>query len=463
MDVNVLAIDLGASSGRGIVAHYDGSAVSLKEVYRFPNGAVQQEGRPVWDVDAIFKGVCAAVRAACDRGIRLDGIGIDSWGADHALIGKDGKLLCAPRHYRDPAHTRTRREMSGRAFGLYKIAGISDNDFNTTYQLMTRRAEKFDFSKVDSLLFIPQLIGYLFTGKKVTEPTIASTSGFYSKGVGFDSDFLKECGIDKAVFPPVAQTGTLSGKVKKELCAALGISYGVPVATCPGHDTACAVSTLCRSKDRSPLYLISGTWSLFGTLTDQPAITEQAFRSGYTNELAADGRIRFLKNIVGMWIIQECVRDWKAQGKNYTFSELTSLAAEAGENGAYFDINDPEFLPPGQMCDRVRRRVLSECGVDLKDDGSLARCVFRSMAKAYKAAYDDLKAVTGKEFDELNVLGGGVKNGLMNTFIEEELHIPVRAGNAEASALGNALYTIYALTGELPLNAEVTEETTPIR
>ena len=219
-----MAIDLGASSGRGIVAHYDGSAVSLKEVYRFPNGAVQQEGRPVWDVDAIFKGVCAAVRAACDRGIRLDGIGIDSWGADHALIGKDGKLLCAPRHYRDPAHTRTRREMSGRAFGLYKIAGISDNDFNTTYQLMTRRAEKFDFSKVDSLLFIPQLIGYLFTGKKVTEPTIASTSGFYSKGVGFDSDFLKECGIDKAVFPPVAQTGTLSGKVKKELCAALGIS-----------------------------------------------------------------------------------------------------------------------------------------------------------------------------------------------------------------------------------------------
>ena len=458
MEVNVLAIDLGASSGRGITARYDGNEIRTEEVYRFPNGAKERSGRLEWDLDALFEGACAAVRAAVDRGVRLDGIGIDSWGVDYGLIGKDGKPLCAPRHYRDPAHTLMRREMRGRAFEFYKIAGVSDNDFNTTYQLLTRKAEGFDFSRAESLLFIPQLIGYLFSGERITEPTIASTSGFYSKDKGFDESFLAECGLGSGLFPPNVAAGNVSGRIKRELCNELNLPYGVPVTVCPGHDTACAVATLCRSRDYLPLYLISGTWSLFGTLTDRTVITERAFLSGYTNELAADGRVRLLKNIIGMWIIQECMREWKAQGKGYDYSEITKLAAVSDDGGAYFDVNDSFFLPPGQMCERVRNRVRSECGKDLKDDGALARCVFRSMAKAYAVAYRDLKAVTGKEYDELHVLGGGVNNGLLNSFVSEELGIPVRAGYAEASALGNALYQIRALTGEFPVNAAVVQE-----
>lgn len=462
MSVKVLAIDLGAGSVRAMATEYDEKVLRMREIHRFPNGAVVVNGRTEWDFDAIFSGILTAFDVAAESGFKPDCAGLDSWGVDYGLTGRDGALLMPPRHYRDPAHTLTRRLTADRAFDRYKIAGVSDNDFNTTYQLMTLKREGFDFKKADKLMFIPQLLGYLLTGKAVTEPTVASTSGFYVKDIGFDEGFLKEVGIDKRLFPETMPTYSVLGDVKKQFLKAFAPDFSVPVALCPGHDTACAVSSLGMTRDASPLYLISGTWSLFGTVTDKPVVTEQSFESGYTNELAADGRIRFLKNIIGMWIIQECMRDWKAEGKAYTYPEITALAERARDAGVRFDVNDPIFLPHGNMTERVKKHVLTEYGVKLESDGALARCVFASMARAYAKAYDDLKAVTGKSFSEIHVLGGGANNALLNGMIAKELNISVRVGCSEASAAGNAIAQIRALTGE-DVEVEKTELLPPLR
>lgn len=444
MEYNVLAVDLGATSGRGIVFTFDcGAERARKEVYRFPSVAYSEGGKMYWDARKLYDEVCNALRKAIAAYPRIDGVGIDSWGVDYGIIGRDGELICNPRCYRDAAHTATRNAMANRAGELYKIAGIADNDFNTTYQLATLVREGFDFTQAKTLLFIPQLIGYLLTGNKATEPTIASTSGFYDRRGGFDKGFLEELGIPSEIFPEVMPTGAVLGYVKKELKEALGAAYDIPVILSPGHDTACAVSAVENASCGSPLYLSSGTWSLFGTLLDVPVVTREAFLKGYTNELASSGKVRFLKNIMGMWIIEECMREWRASGRDIGHGELIKLASEADCGEAHIDVNDGIFLQPGNMAERVAGYVRAHCGRELVGEGETALCVYRSLARAYKDAYDDLARIVGKKFDKLYVVGGGARNGFLNSLTERELGIPVIALETEASALGNA-FTQYA-------------------
>lgn len=437
MKLNVLAVDLGASSGRGIVYTSDNGRLSHTEVHRFPNGAVEENGGLYWDADRIFAEICAALKKAASS-FTLDGMGIDTWGVDFGIVGRQGRLIGKPRHYRDGINTDTRNSLKGKSYSFYEIAGIADNDFNTVYQLIALCGAGFDFRSADSILFMPQLFGYMLTGNKATEPTIASTSGFFRKDQGFDGGFLAEYGIPRDIFPPVKPTGSVLGNVKKEILRECGIGYDIPVILTAGHDTACAVAAL-DVEDESPLYISSGTWSLFGTLLDAPVIGRAAFERGYTNELAADGRIRFLKNIVGMWIIQECSRQWKEEGKTYTYPEIVKLAESAEDKGAYIDVNDAVFLAPGRMADRVRDYAFAKHSVKLASDGEIALCVYKSMAKAYKRAAEDLTAVTGKRFDKLYILGGGANNAFLNELTAAELGIPVIAGATEASSLGNAL------------------------
>ena len=432
---NVLAIDLGASSGRGIVYTYDGEDMRETVVHRFANGAEEEGGHLVWNVARIYEEICKAIRLA-DEAFGIDSIGIDTWGVDFGLIGQDGKILENPRHYRDPANARMRLKYADKDRRFFDIAGISVNDFNTTYQLLARKEENFDWSKVRHLLFMPQLFGYLLTGVAATEPTIASTSGFFANGV-FDAAFLRDAGVPASVFPEVrpafAKLGNLNGSSQK----LAGISYAPPVFLTPGHDTACAV--LCCKEKKDPLYLSSGTWSLFGTTADAPILSEQAFCSNYTNELGGNGKVRFLRNIMGMWVIQECRREWAEKGISLDYPQIVSLAEKSVKSGAGIDLNDKIFFAPGKMATKVRQYVLERQGKDLATVGEIAECVYESMAKEYRKAYEELKKITGRKYSRLQILGGGSNNVYLNQKIEKELGIPVLAGPAEASSLGNAL------------------------
>lgn len=439
---NVLAVDLGASSGRGIVYTFDGNSLREKVVHRFANGAEEQGGHLVWNAPKIYAEICRAVRLADEACGRIDGIGIDTWGVDFGLIGKDGKLLENPRHYRDAANTKMRRKYADKDRQLFDIAGISVNDFNTTYQLFARKEEQFDWTKVQYLLFMPQLFGYLLTGAAATEPTIASTGGFFANGA-FDKTFVREAGVPAEIFPPVRKTFETLGVLNETSRALAGISYDVPVILTPGHDTACAV--LCCRQAEHPLYLSSGTWSLFGTTEEKPVIADSAFFGKYTNELGGDGKVRFLRNIMGMWIIQECRRQWEEEGQTLDYPEIVRLAEGANDSGAVIDVNAECFFSPGKMADKVRDSVLQNQGIVLGTVGEIARCVYASMAKAYRGAFDELKKITGREYAQLQILGGGSKNAYLNDMIGRELGVSVLAGPAEASSLGNALGQLVGL------------------
>lgn len=437
----VLAIDLGASSGRGIVCAFDGEKIEQTVVHRFPNGAVEENGALVWEAERIYREICTAIRLACETFGRIDGIGIDTWGVDFGLIGKDGKLLENPRHYRNPANTQMRKKYAEKDKAYFEIAGISVNDFNTTYQLLAKKESGFDWENVQSLLFMPQLFGYLLTGVAATEPTIASTSGFFAKGA-FDEAFLKEANVPLRVFPkvfhPFERLGTLNAETK-ELS---GINEDIPVFLTPGHDTACAV--LCCVNEPS-LYLSSGTWSLFGTKLSQPITTEQAFRANYTNEIGGDGKVRFLRNIMGMWVIQECRREWQENGLSLDYPEIVTQAREAENTGAIIDINDEIFFSPGNMASKVKEYVRKWQGIVLRTVGEVAACVYQSMAIAYRNAYEELCKITQRRYGTLQILGGGSNNAYLNEMIARELGVSVLSGPSEASALGNALGQLIGL------------------
>ena len=439
---NVLAIDLGASSGRGIVYTYDGAALREKVVHRFANGAVEEGEHLVWDAAGIFEEICKAIRLADEACGKIDGIGIDTWGVDFGLIGKDGTLLENPRHYRDPANSRARRKYAAKDRQLFGIAGISVNDFNTTYQLYARKEEKFDWSQVQYLLFTPQLYGYLLTGVAATEPTIASTSGFFAGGA-FDAAFLRDAGVPSDIFPAVRKPFDVLGVLNEETKRRAGVAYPIPVLLAPGHDTACAV--LCCGQAEHPLYLSSGTWSLFGTTEEKPVITEQTFAGQYTNELGGDGKVRLLRNIMGMWIIQECRREWAEGGTELDYPSIVRLAEEAKSTGALIDVNDEAFFQPGDMAAKVKNYVRERQGISLDTIGEVAECVYTSMAKTYRVAYDELKKISGRTYTQLQILGGGSNNAYLNEKIGAELGIPVLAGPSEASSIGNALGQLVGL------------------
>lgn len=437
--VRVLAIDLGASSGRGIVFELIGGRLNQKVVYRFPNSAVERGGKLYWDLNMLSGEVLKAISAACQEG-KLSGVGIDTWGVDIGFVDKDGKVRSDEFfNYRNPANALTRKSLDENSKRrLFDIAGISDNDFNTAYQLLARVNENYDFEQIKHILFTPQLLGYMLTGVAVSEPTIASTSGFYRQNSCFDEGFLRRLNIPKSVFPKSIDTCCVIGDIKEDIKAELGIDYYLPIIAAPGHDTACAVLGV-PAEEENYLFLSSGTWSLFGAIEDAPIINDSAWKFAYTNELAFGGKVRLLRNIMGMWIIQECRRQWQSEGAELDYPQIVKLAKESQDKGAFIDVNDESFSLPCNMADNVKAYVLKNQGITLHSVGEVARCVYYSLAKAYKDAYDGLVKLTGKQYDKLYIIGGGANNGYLNQIIADTLDIEVSAGPIEASALGNAL------------------------
>lgn len=444
---NYLAIDLGASSGRGIIGRFDGSRISLEETHRFQNGPVNVTGRMYWDILGIYSNIRQAIQRASAE-CELASIGIDTWGVDYGIIGKDGRLLSNPCHYRD-SRTDDILQYTDKlmtADEIYRATGIQTMNFNTVFQLAADMRDNPHIFSADAvsgsgnkILFIPDLLNYFLTGVMATEYTIASTGAVLDPYTQKYSDtVLDGLGIPKDIFcgEPV-MPGTVLGRLND---TDISESCQAKVVTVASHDTASAVLSVPTSSDRA-VYISSGTWSLMGTELSAPLINDQTRRLNYTNEGGVGGTIRFLKNIMGLWILQECRRRWVAEGHEYSFRELTKLAAKS-DIKPFASIINPDlriFASPGNMPQRIRDYCRRTGQTVPQTVGETVRCVIDSLALCYRYTAENLSALTGIKPDGINIVGGGCQNGLLSQITADASGLPVTAGPIEATSVGNIL------------------------
>jgi rhamnulokinase len=435
-----LAFDFGASSGRAIIGELDGGRLNMREIHRFSNDPVMMNGRFVWDLPRLYFDVVTALKIAAREG-GVDSIGINTWGVDYGLLDRNGRIIGNPVHYRD---LRTQGVME-KAFEIvpkdriYERTGLAFLEFNTLYQLLAARLEKDPAMEIaQSLLFIPDLLAYFLTGVKGTEYTIASTSQMvdpYTRD--WADDIIKEMGLSREILGEITEPGSIRGVLSKQLQDETGLS-SVPVIAVGGHDTASAVAAVPAGGDDFA-YISSGTWSLVGGESKTPVINEEAKAANFTNEGGVFGTIRVLKNVMGLWIIQECKRAWDDEGSSYSFAELVKLAENAPALAAFFDPDDSAFLRPGAMPERIANHI-NESGQQAPADiGGITRSVYESLALKYRWCIERYEGFTGKKVQALYIVGGGSNNALLNQFTADALGIPVYAGPDEATAIGNLM------------------------
>ena len=430
-----LAFDCGATSGRGVLATLRGGSFSMKEVYRFPSEMKKEGGRMHWDVKAMYKHFVTCLEQLGSQGVKLDSIGIDTWGVDFGCIGADGALLGLPRCYRDPytvgipekVYAKVPREQ------LYARTGIQIMNFNTIFQLYAQtEAGDEALAQADAILFMPDLLSYMLTGKKVCEYTDASTSGMMDQATRqFNKGLLEELGIRTDMLLPIVQPGTLVGTLKPSLAASTGLGE-VPVIAVAGHDTASAIAAVPASDERFA-YLSSGTWSLMGIEVPAPVINEASARLNFTNEGGIEGTTRFLKNITGMWLLEQCRVVWKVQGKEYSYPQLVEMAQAEASFAGRIDPDAPRFAAPENMLEAILS-VIGEAS-----DAQVVSCIYHSLAEKYKEVLECLRDFAPFAIDKLHIIGGGSANALLNQWTADALGIPVVAGPTEATAIGNVL------------------------
>lgn len=430
-----LAFDCGATSGRGVLATLRGGSFSMKEVYRFPSEMKKEGGRMHWDVKAMYKHFVTCLEQLGSQGVKLDSIGIDTWGVDFGCIGADGALLGLPRCYRDPytvgipekVYAKVPREQ------LYARTGIQIMNFNTIFQLYAQtEAGDEALAQADAILFMPDLLSYMLTGKKVCEYTDASTSGMMDQATRqFNKGLLEELGIRTDMLLSIVQPGTLVGTLKPSLAASTGLGE-VPVIAVAGHDTASAIAAVPASDERFA-YLSSGTWSLMGIEVPAPVINEASARLNFTNEGGIEGTTRFLKNITGMWLLEQCRVVWKVQGKEYSYPQLVEMAQAEASFAGRIDPDDPRFAAPENMLEAILS-VIGEAS-----DAQVVSCIYHSLAEKYKEVLECLRDFAPFAIDKLHIIGGGSANALLNQWTADALGIPVVAGPTEATAIGNVL------------------------
>ncbi len=430
-----LAFDCGATSGRGVLATLRGGSFSMKEVYRFPSEMKKEGGRMHWDVKAIYKHFVTCLEQLGAQGVKLDSIGIDTWGVDFGCIGADGALLGLPRCYRDPytvgipekVYAKVPREQ------LYARTGIQIMNFNTIFQLYAQtEAGDEALAQADAILFMPDLLSYMLTGKKVCEYTDASTSGMMDQATRqFNKGLLEELGIRTDMLLSIVQPGTLVGTLKPSLAASTGLGE-VPVIAVAGHDTASAIAAVPASDERFA-YLSSGTWSLMGIEVPAPVINEASARLNFTNEGGIEGTTRFLKNITGMWLLEQCRVVWKVQGKEYSYPQLVEMAQAEASFAGRIDPDAPRFAAPENMLEAILS-VIGEAS-----DAQVVSCIYHSLAEKYKEVLECLRDFAPFAIDKLHIIGGGSANALLNQWTADALGIPVVAGPTEATAIGNVL------------------------
>lgn len=446
-----IAIDLGAGSGRVIAAHTDLQTLSLEEIHRFDNPGTDVPGGSHWNVIGLHREILSGLRIAAARfGQDIAAVGIDTWGCDHALLDRRGRLLGLPHQYRDPRHEGMPAKMHALMpeEEIYSHTGITTNFYNSSLHLL---AEKLDASPAldvaSHLLFIPDLLSYWLCGRMAVERTVASTSQLIDPATGdWAWPVIDALGLPRPIFGEIVAPGTLLAPLTETVCRETGMPPVPVIASC-SHDTASAVAGIPMSGD-DRLWLSSGTWSIMGLEISAPIRHADAFALRCCNELGAEGSVRFLRNISGLWMIQECRRHWASAGEDLSYAALADLATKAEGFTAFVDPDSPEFAAPGDMplkiqewCRRTGQKVP-------EDKGSILRVVTESLAMKYRVVRDSLCQVAGREFSTLHAGGGGIQNTLLSQATADALGVRIIAGPVEATSCGNAITQMIA-TGHL--------------
>lgn len=433
-----LAVDMGASGGRHILAHLEQGKIILEEIYRFDNGMVERDGHLCWQMDRLWEHVLKGMAACKAAGKVPVSMGIDTWGVDYVLLDKAGKLLGDTIAYRD-GRTQgmdAKLEQTMPFAELYRRTGIAKQPFNTVYQLMATPPELLE--QAEDFLMVPDYLHYRLTGVKANEYTEASTSGLLNAlSREWDPEVLAAAGIPPRIFRRPAMPGTNLGPILPEIAQRVGFSCDVVLPAT--HDTGSAFMAVPASSPNA-VYLSSGTWSLLGVENDAPLTGADSLESGFTNEGGYGGKIRYLKNIMGMWILQ-CVRN--ELEKRYSFGEMAQMAADAPETPWRVDVADNRFLAPKNMIAELQLAVTEQGGEELTLP-RLLRMVNLSLAEGYAKAIDQLEALTGKRFDTVHIVGGGSQNQTLNQMTANATGRTVVAGPTEGTALGNLMAQLIA-------------------
>ncbi|MBK1816462.1 rhamnulokinase [Luteolibacter yonseiensis] len=447
-----IAVDLGAGSGRVIAATTDLSTLTLEEVHRFDNPGTDLPGGSFWNVIGLYREILEGLRRAVARhGDAIVSIGIDTWACDFGLIEKGGELLGMPHQYRDARFEGMAEAMHAilPESEIYARTGIKTNFYNSSLHLLAElRKNSPALANADNLLFIPDLLAYWLTGRQAVERTNASTSQLLDAATGeWAREVIQALGLPEKIFGKVVAPGTVLGPVREEVAAFIGRA-GIPVVASASHDTAAAVAGI-PMEGSEKLWLSSGTWSIMGVETDRPITSAEALGYGFCNELGVDNTVRFLKNIGGLWLIQECKRQWELDGEKLTYAEMASLANEAESFTAFIDPDDAVFASPGEMPAKIRAWCEKSGQAVPQDKGQVLRVATESLALKYRVVYERIRELTGSSYSRLNAGGGGIQNELLSQATADALGIEVVAGPVEATSCGNVITQMVG-TGELP-------------
>lgn len=433
----ILAFDFGASSGRAMLGCLENGRIRMEEIHRFANDPVTVGSHMYWDILRLFFEIKAGITKAVAAG-GFDAVSIDTWGVDFGLISRGGQLLCNPHHYRDQRTVK----MPDEVFSLipkeelYALTGTQFSTINTLYQLTA--AQKEDpalFALADKMLMIPDLFGWLLTGEIHEEATIASTSNLFDPVTrDWHWGLIDRLGLPRRLFAPVIQPGNVYGRLTDELCEELGCPK-VPVIAVGAHDTASAVAA--APAEGEFVYISCGTWSLFGTELAEPLINGATAAANFTNEGGFSGTVRFLKNISGLWLVQESRRQWQREGQQVSFAELEQEALAATAFESFIDVNDPVFAAAGNMPARIQAYCARTGQPVPNGRGEVMRCVYQSLALTYRRTLEELTQVTGKKYTRIHMIGGGIKDRLLCQMTADACGVEVLAGPTEATAMGN--------------------------
>jgi rhamnulokinase len=444
-----IAFDLGASNGRCVLGQFDGERLSLKVLQRFENGPIELMGHLYWDVLGLYSNICQSLQALGSAGPNdeIASLGVDTWGCDFALLDAQGKLAGNPYCYRDPQTRGMLAEALRRVpkEEIFRSTGLQFMELNSLYQLMAMQVCGDPlYETAAAFLHIPDLMHYWLTGIKASEYTSASTSQMLdATRRDWALDLVSKLGLRSDIFPPILQPGSRLGKLRPALADQVGLSVLEVIATAT-HDTAAAI-VAAPAEGRPYAYLSSGTWGLLGQEIEAPLLTPRCMELNITNEGGAFGKITLLRNIANLWLLQECRRTWGLAGSPPTWEQLGDLAQAAPAFTAFIDPDDPAFLLPGDMPERIQTRCKASGQPVPQSKGEIVRVVLESLAYKYRYTLERVEAVSGQKAQVLHIIGGGSRNRLLNQLSANATGLEVRAGPAEATAIGNILVQMAAL------------------
>ena len=430
-----LAVDLGATSGRVILASVENAHLQMDTLHRFPTPLVKRDNGLFWDIDCICNEILEGLSKASGR--KIESIGIDTWGVDFCGVRRDGSLIM-PRAYRDPYTNAVPEEFFKKMprEELYRRTGIQIMNFNSVFQLYARM-KSGELDEADKILFLPDALSYFLTGSMVCEYTILSTSALMNPSTRqFDDAILDVCGVSRDRFADIVLPGHTVGTLKKDIAGKCGLGE-VRVVAVAGHDPASAVAAV-PAKNDSFAYLSSGTWSLMGIETDEPVINETMAGLNFTNEGGATGNIRLLKNITGMWLLESCLRQWHDMGRDYSYQQITDMAYSSHNFTRFIDPDNPCFAAPESMLGAIDDFLEKTSQPAVQSDAEVVSLIFESLALKYRYVFDRLVGKIGFRPGVLHVIGGGSQNRILNQYTASALQVPVHAGPKEATAIGNA-------------------------